>query len=54
MAHDITVPVLSPILPRKKTLAEEIAGIDVGQLTCPKLPKKEGDVAASKFPLRGV
>jgi len=53
MAHDITVPVLSPILSRKKTLAEEIAGIDVSQLTCPRLPKKEGDAAASQFHFEG-
>jgi type III restriction enzyme len=53
MAHDITVPVLSPILARKKTLAEEIAGIDVSTLACPKLPKKEGDAAASQFHFEG-
>ena len=53
MAHDITVPVLSPILSRKKTLAEEITGIDVSKLTCPKLPKKEGDAAASQFHFEG-
>lgn len=47
--HDITVPVLSPILARKKTLAEEIAGIDVSKLTCPRLPKTEGDKAAAQF-----
>jgi type III restriction enzyme len=52
--HDITVPVLSPILARKKTLAEEIAGIDVSKLTCPRLPKKEGDVAAEQFHYEGV
>jgi len=52
--HDITVPVLSPILARKKTLAEEIAGIDVSKLTCPRLPKKEGDAAAQQFHYEGV
>lgn len=52
--HDITVPVLSPILARKKTLAEEIAGIDVAQLTCPRLPKREGDAAAQQFHYEGV
>ena len=51
--RDITVPVLSPILARKKTLAEEIAAIDVSQLNCPKLPKKEGDKAASQFHFEG-
>jgi len=53
MAHDITVPVLSPILSRKKTLAEEITGIDVSKLTCPRLPKREGDTAASQFHFDG-
>jgi type III restriction enzyme len=53
MDRDITVPVLSPILARKKTLAEEIAGIDVSKLACPKLPKKEGDKAASQFHFEG-
>jgi len=54
LGHDITVPVLSPILARKKTLAEEIAGIDVSKLTCPRLPKKEGDAAARQFHYEGV
>jgi type III restriction enzyme len=53
LARDITVPVLSPILARKKTLAEEIAAIDVSQLKCPRLPKKEGDKAASQFHFEG-
>jgi type III restriction enzyme len=53
LSRDITVPVLSPILARKKTLAEEIAAIDVAKLTCPKLPKKEGDKAASQFHFEG-
>ena len=52
--HDITVPVLSPILARKKTLAEEIAGIDVSELTCPRLPKREGDAASQQFHYEGV
>jgi type III restriction enzyme len=54
LSHDIVVPVLSPILARKKTLAEEIAGIDVSKLTCPKLPKREGDTAAQQFHYEGV
>jgi type III restriction enzyme len=53
LGRDITVPVLSPILARKKTLAEEISGIEVSKLTCPKLPKKEGDKAASQFHFEG-
>ncbi len=51
--RDIAVPVLSPILARKKTLAEEIAAIDVSRLTCPQLPKKEDDDAAQKFHYEG-
>ncbi len=52
--HDITVPVLSPILARKKTLAEEISGIDVSKLTSPRLPRREGDATAQQFRYEGV
>ena len=52
--RDITVPVLSPVLARKKTLAEEIASIDVSKLKSPKLPKKENDAAARNFHYDGV
>ena len=38
--QDITVPVLSPILARKKTLAEEIAGLDVSKLTLPDAARR--------------
>lgn len=51
---DIAVPVLSPILARKKTLAEEIAGLDVAAMNCPVLPRKEGDTAAQQFHYEGV
>jgi type III restriction enzyme len=51
---DISVPVLSPILARKKTLAEEIAALDVMKMECPVLPKKEGDAVAQKFHYEGV
>ena len=54
LEHDITIPVLSPILARKKTLAEEIAGIDVSKLVSPRFPKKEGDTAAQQFHYEGV
>ncbi|MBA2450543.1 MAG: DEAD/DEAH box helicase family protein, partial [Chloroflexi bacterium] len=50
---DIALPVLSPILARKKTLAEEIAGLDVGAMTCSPLPRKEGDAAAQAFHYEG-
>jgi len=52
--RDIAVPLLSPILARKKTLAEEIAGLDVAAMTCPVLPRKEGDDAAQEFHYEGV
>ncbi len=51
---DITVPVLSPLLTRKKTLAEEIAALDVNAMQCPPLPRKENDAAAQQFHYEGV
>ena len=50
---DITIPALSPILARKRSLAEEIAGIDVACIKTPRLPKKEGDAAAQQFIYEG-
>lgn len=50
---DIAIPVLSPILARKKTLAEEIASLDVLTMDCPVLPRKEGDKAAQTFRYEG-
>ncbi|MGA2220479.1 MAG: DEAD/DEAH box helicase family protein [Verrucomicrobiia bacterium] len=50
---DISLPVLSPILTRKKSLAEEIAALDVMQFKCPVLPRKEGDKAAQQFRYEG-
>lgn len=50
---DILVPVLSPILTRKKTLSEEIEGLDVRQFKCPPLPLKESDAAAKNFKYEG-
>lgn len=52
--RDITIPVLSPILARKKTLAEEIGALDVTKMECPVLPKKEGDTVAQQFHYEGV
>ena len=53
MAKDITLPALSPILSRKRTLAEEIAGLDVTSMVCPILPRKASDVAAQTFRYEG-
>ncbi|MEK6321407.1 MAG: DEAD/DEAH box helicase family protein [Acidobacteriota bacterium] len=50
---DISVPVLSPILTRKKTLAEEIAALDVASFQCPVLPRKQTDRAAEQFSYEG-
>jgi type III restriction enzyme len=50
---DILLPVLSPVLTRKKSLAEEIAELDVGALNCPVLPRKQDDPAAKTFRYEG-
>ena len=50
---DISLPVLSPILTRKKSLAEEIAALDVMQFQCPVLPRKHSDKAAQQFHYEG-
>lgn len=50
---DIAIPVLSPILTRKKSLAEEIAELDVGAFVCPPLPRKQDDAAAQTFRYEG-
>ena len=51
--RDIAIPKLSPILTRKKSLAEEIAELDVDALNCPVLPRKEDDPAAKTFRYEG-
>jgi type III restriction enzyme len=53
IAYDIAVPVLSPILTRKRTLKEEIDALDVSKFQTPRLPKKEGDSAAEEFIYEG-
>jgi type III restriction enzyme len=53
LERDISIPVLSPILVRKKTLAEEIAALDVASFVCPVLPRKPGDEAARTFRYEG-
>jgi len=50
---DIAMPVLSPILARKKTLAQEIAGLDVSAMNCPTLPRKASDAAQKTFRYEG-
>jgi type III restriction enzyme len=53
LTMDIALPTLSPILTRKKSLAEEIAAIDVMKLQAPVLPIKPGDQAAEQFRYEG-
>lgn len=53
MDKDIALPILTPILARKKTLAEEIAALDVSSFKHPILPKKEGDAVAQSFKYEG-
>ncbi len=50
---DIAVPTLSPILARKKSLADEIAALDVTTFSCPVLPRKQDDKAAQDFQYEG-
>lgn len=50
---DIEIPVLSPILVRKKSLSEEISALDIHSLKCPKLPKKETDAELESFRYEG-
>lgn len=50
---DIGMPLLSPILVRKKSLTQEIAELDVTGFTTPHLPVKEGDEAEKTFKYEG-
>jgi type III restriction enzyme len=50
---DIAIPVLSPILTRKKPLSEEIAELDVAAFSCPVLPRKQEDAVAKTFRYEG-
>nr|MBF6591409.1 hypothetical protein [Ktedonobacterales bacterium] len=52
-AFDIAIPQLSAILQRKKSLAEEIASVDVGRFRCPPLPKRRGDAEEHTFSYEG-
>jgi type III restriction enzyme len=51
--RDIAIPVLSPILTRKKSLAEEITELDVKAFNCPVLPRKQDDAVAKSFRYEG-
>lgn len=51
--EDIALPVLSPILVRKKTLADEIAELDVLSFESPILPREADDIVAKTFQYEG-
>jgi len=53
VAHDIGLPLLTPILVRKKSLAQEIADLEVGKLPAPVLPLRKGDDAEKSFTYEG-
>lgn len=46
--HDISIPDISPLLSRKKSLAEEIAAIDVMKFNINKLPLKGKEITDTK------
>jgi type III restriction enzyme len=50
---DIALPELTPSLVRKRSIAEEIAALDVSALSCPKLPIEAGDAEAETFTYEG-
>lgn len=53
--YDIALPVLSPIMTRAKSLADEIENIDVGTIYCPypPLPRKRGSQEEKTFRYEG-
>ena len=51
--YDVGIPVVSPILVRKKSLAEEIAELDVTRFDTPSLPLKKNDEAEKTFRYEG-
>ena len=53
LEFDIGLPSLTPSLIRKKSLAEEIAALDVMTFECPVLPLKSGDQAEKTFKYEG-
>jgi type III restriction enzyme len=50
---DIEIPTMTPILVRKKTLAQEIASLDVTSFQCAPFPMKAGGDEAKKFTYEG-
>jgi type III restriction enzyme len=53
MSKDIAVPSLTPVLTRKKSLGDEITGLDVMSFACSPFPLKTGTDEAKKFMYEG-
>jgi type III restriction enzyme len=51
---DIALPVLTPILSRKKSLAEEIRALNVSEMETPPLPRKQTKEEREKFKYEGI
>lgn len=50
---DIEIPILSPILVRKKSLSEQIESLDIRTLKAPRLPKKDTKQETETFQYEG-
>jgi type III restriction enzyme len=50
---DISLPILTPILVRKKSLSQEIASLNVQELKCPRLPRRDDEAAIKTFTYEG-
>ncbi len=53
VSYDIGLPLLTPALVRRKSLADEIAALDVLGFSCPTLPLRPGDHAEETFHYEG-
>ena len=53
MDKDIGVPVLTPLLVRRKSISQEIADLDVTAMDSPVLPRRRHDKAADTFRYEG-
>lgn len=51
--QDIALPILTPLLARRRNLADEIAGLDVMGFVCPVLPRKMDAKEAERFHYEG-
>lgn len=52
--YDITIPQLTPILTRKRSITAEIEALDVRRFTCPPFPRKPGDAQERTFHYDGL